>query len=79
MRKIIIVILILASLVFLAYGYIFSQYNVITVPASDADNKPAQVAIMNEAQLLDEMCYDGISRDKDGNLIKKQREKACVT
>jgi len=78
LTKIFTLILILVAVVFLVYGYLFNHHKVISTPASETqvtDN----VSIMTEPQLLDEMCYDGIARDKEGNLIKKQREKACPT
>lgn len=78
LTKIFTIILILVAIVFLVYGYLFSNHKVISTSASGTYASDG-VSIMTEPRLLEEMCYDGIARDKENNLIKKQREKACST
>jgi hypothetical protein len=81
MRKtfnILTVVIIIVAIGFLVYGFGFSKHQVYNKPASDTETERTSQT-MTEPQLLDQMCYDGITLDKEGNLQIKEREKACST
>ncbi|HLD36711.1 MAG TPA: hypothetical protein VJC37_08300 [Planctomycetota bacterium] len=71
------VVLLIAAVAGLVYGFGFSKYDVLK-PAEKEGAFPETVT-MTEPNLMDQMCYDGITRDNDGNLLIKAREKACST
>jgi len=71
------VILLIAAMAFLVYGFGFSSHDVLKSPAKEGDFP--ETVTMTEPDLMDQMCYDGIALDNDGNLIIKEREKACST
>lgn len=75
MRNVLTIVLILAALALLVYGVWFSRHQVYN---TDADNNVSSAA-MSEPQLMEQMCYDGITLDEKGNLQIKPREKACST
>ncbi|MEW6026001.1 MAG: hypothetical protein AB1599_01720 [Planctomycetota bacterium] len=73
--RIITIVFIVLAISGLVYGYGFARYDVYNKPASEKGT----AAKMTEPDLMDQMCYDGITLDTDGNLLIKEREKACST
>lgn len=71
------IILLITAVIFLAYGFGFSKYDVLNGPVKEGASP--ETITMTEPQMMDQMCYDGIILDKDGNLLIKEREKACST
>jgi len=71
------IILLIAAVAGLVYGFGFSKYDVLKGPAKEG--AWPETVTMTEPNLMDQMCYDGITLDKDGHLLIKAREKACST
>ncbi|MFH1228132.1 MAG: hypothetical protein V1701_09555 [Planctomycetota bacterium] len=77
--KIVGIISLIIALSFLVYGFGLSRYKVYDKPDARDEGKLSTSTTMTESQLLREMCYDAIIKDKDGNLVNKGREAACLT
>lgn len=71
--------LVCLALVLLIFGTLINQYKVYDIPAPEDQDKLSTFTTMTEPRLLEEMCYDGITSDDQGNLINKPREAACST
>ena len=82
MRKIvnlITILVLIATLGAFVYGFVLSKHTVYDKPDPKDNGKLSTSTIMNDSQLLREMCYDAIITDAEGNLINKGREAACLT
>jgi hypothetical protein len=82
MRKLvnlITIFILIAALGAIVYGFVLSKHTVYDKPDSRDNGKLSTCNILNESQLLNEMNYDAITRDIQGNLINKGRAAACLT
>ena len=82
MRKIvnlITIIILIASLGALVYGFVLSKHTVYDQPDVRDNGKLSTCNTLNESQLLKEMNYDAIITDAQGNLINRGRAAACLT
>ena len=73
------VILILMALGFLLYAFGFRYCKVYDKPAAANNGKLSTFNRLTHARLMEELSYDAIIRDSNGNLINKGREAHCLT
>lgn len=73
------VIIILIAIMFLAYAFGFRVYKVYDKPAAADNGMLSTFNKLSQANLMEELAYDAIINDPNGNLINKGREAHCLT
>lgn len=73
------IIIFLVSIAFLIFALRFSSYKVYDKPDVKDLGKLSTSVQMNQSSLMQELAYDAIIRDAQGNLINQGRAAACLT
>lgn len=73
------IIIILIAIMFLGYAFGFRYYKVYDKPALADNGMLSTFNKLSQSNLMEEMAYDAIISDSNGNLINKGREAHCLT
>jgi hypothetical protein len=73
------IIIIVIAIVFLVYGFGFRSYKIYDMPNAADNGMLSTFMKISQASLMEELSYDAIIKDTNGNMINKGREAHCLT